>query len=212
MKRTCYVFGAGPAPLLPPEIAEQDIVIAADGGYLYTKGAGIHADAIIGDFDSLGSVPEYKKNGPVVIRLPKEKDDTDMYAALKFGLERGYELFRIFGGMGGRFDHTLANIQCLAFLLSHGARGFLHSGDTVVTAANTEIYLAPQEKGVISVFAFGGAVEGVCLRGLKYELENAVLTPDFPLGVSNEFIGKRVIIGMDRGSLLIVYPAGTKEI
>ena len=211
MMPICFVFGAGPPPDCPPEISAQDIVIAADGGYLYTQSAGIRADAVVGDFDSLGGVPEHRPDGPFVMQLPKEKDQTDTFAALKYGQERGFKCFHIYGGVGGRLDHTLANIQCLTFLLNHGARGYLHDRDTVATALKTGVWLAPRESGVISVFALGGSAEGVCLRGFKYELEDAALTTDFPLGVSNEFIGQSAYVGVERGNLLIIYPTGTQE-
>lgn len=211
MTPNCHVFGAGPPPICPPKISEEDLVIAVDGGYLYTQSAGLGVDVIIGDFDSLGSVPEHGADGPLVIRLPMEKDQTDMFAALGYGLERRFRCFHIFGGAGGRIDHTLANIQCLAFLLNQGARGYLHGYDTIITALRGEIWLAPREEGVISVFALGGPAEGVYLRGLKYELDNAELATDFPLGISNEFTGKAAYIGARRGDLLLVYPTGTKE-
>lgn len=211
MRPVCHVFGAGSPPNIPPEINGLDIVIAADGGYIYTQDAGIRVDAIIGDFDSLGSVPEQGTCKPAVIRLPVEKDQTDMLAALVHGLERGFTRFNLYGGMGGRFDHTLANIQCLAFLLSQGARGYLHGEGVVITALRGGLRLARRETGIISVFALGGPAEGVCLRGLKYGLEHAALSPDFPLGVSNEFIGQPAHISAERGDLLIVYPTGTQE-
>jgi len=212
MTPICFVFGAGPPPDAPPEIAEHDFVIAADGGYLYTQSAGIPTRIVIGDFDSLGSDPGDLKDNPLVLRLPKEKDQTDTLAALKCGLERGFKVFHIYGGVGGRIDHTLANIQCLAYLLNHGARGYLHDGDVIITALRAGVWIAPRGDGVISVFALGGTADGVCLRGLKYELDNVRLHTDYPLGVSNEFIGRPAYIGTERGDLLVIYPSGTAEI
>ena len=149
---------------------------------------------------------------PLVVRLPKEKDQTDTFAALWYGLEWGFTCFHIYGGTGRRFDHTMANIQCLAYLLNHGARGYLYNENTVVTALRTEVWLTPcVSGGIVSVFAIGGPAEGVCLRGLKYGLENVTLSTDFPLGVSNEFTGRTAYIGVERGDLLVTYPAGTQE-
>ena len=210
--QACYVFGAGPPPAHPPDIAEGDLVIAADGGYLFTKKARLRTDVIIGDFDSLSGAPDHEEDAPVVVRLPKEKDQTDTFAALCYGLEQGFKVFYIYGGMGGRIDHTLANIQCLAFLLDQGARGYLHDDETVMTAVCSQLQFAPRGTGIVSVFALGGPAQGVCLHGLKYELENVMLTPDFPLGVSNEFIGQPAHISVERGKLLVIYPAGAQEL
>ena len=193
-------------------ISKHDMVIAADGGYLYTQRAGIRADVIIGDFDSLGGIPGHEAGEPHIIRLPKEKDQTDTLAALQYGLERGFSHFCIYGGAGGRLDHTIANVQCLVFLLKHGARGYLFNDYTVATAIETELKLAPRDDGIISVFAIGGPAGGVSLRGLKYELDDVTLTPDFPLGISNEFIGQSSCISVKQGSLLVIYPAGTHEL
>ena len=211
-KPVCYIFGAGQPPACPPETGAGDLVVAADGGYAWTQAAGIRTDVVIGDFDSLGHVPELSGDGPVVVSLPAEKDETDTLAALRYGLERGFRCFHIYGGTGGRLDHTVANIQCLVYLAVRGARGYLHDRDTVLTAFGGEILLAARLHGTISVFALGGPAEGVWLRGLKYELENAVLTPDFPLGGSNAFTGQPASIKSERGVLLVVYPAGTQEL
>ena len=109
-------------------------------------------------------------------------------------------------------DHTLANIQCLGFLVNNGARGYLHDDSTVITAFKGEIWLAARSRGVVSIFTLGDYAEGVWLRGLKYELTNALLTCDFPIGVSNEFTGVPVQIKAERGILLAVYPDGTREL
>ena len=213
-KPACFVFGAGQPPPRPPRITARDLVVAADGGYAYAKKAGVRVDALIGDFDSLEPIPASGMgDGELIVRrLPKEKDKTDMLAALEYGLERGYDRFHIYGGAGGRLDHTLANIQCLSYLVGHGARGYLHDGGTTLTAFEGEIWLSARKRGIVSVFALGEAAEGVWLSGLKYELENARLTCDMPLGVSNAFTGLPVKIKVERGALLVIYPSGTKEI
>lgn len=211
-KPVCHIFGAGQPPARAPVIAARDLVVAADGGYAWTQAAGIRADVVIGDFDSLDPAPELSGGDPLVLRLPAEKEETDTLAAIQYCLERGFRSFHIYGGTGGRLDHTVANIQCLGYLAHRGARGYMHDGDTILTAFDGEILLAARRHGTISVFALGGPAEGVWLRGLKYELENAVLAPDYPLGVSNAFTGQPVLIKVERGILLAVYPAGTREL
>ena len=210
-KPLCFVFGAGQPPVRPPVIAEHDLVIAADGGYTYTQQAGIRTDILVGDFDSLSVCPNQKEDGLLIQRLPKEKDQTDLLVALQCGLERGYTSFHIYGGTGGRLDHTLANIQCLIYLVNHNARGYLYDSDVVVTALMGEIWLAARQDGIVSVFALGEYADGVYVNGLKYELDNRRLSYDFPLGVSNEFTGRPVHIKAERGVLAIVYPVGTFE-
>lgn len=190
-----------------------DLVIAADGGY--AQEFGCNPDVVIGDFDSLGFVPEAEN----VQVYPKQKDDTDMMLAVKLGLEKGYREFVLLGGIGGRLDHTLANVQTLAYLHTHGASGVLKGDKTDLyligasakaAADNTsdsegKITFPADTKGILSVFSYGDNTEQVMIRGAEYEIQNASLTDSFPLGVSNSFIGKEVTISVGKGRLLIVH-------
>lgn len=197
----CYIIGANCAKIsLLKE--EGDLIIAADGGYNAAINSGIEADVVLGDFDSLGFVP----SGREVITLPVQKDDTDTLYAVKLGLTRGFKNFYIYGGMGGRTDHTLANIQTLGFIAENGGRGYLVSKNEVLTVIkNSELAFKKAAKGTVSVFAFGGRAEGVNINGLLYELENMSLEPTIPLGVSNSFKGVPSKIEVKKGSLLILF-------
>ena len=104
----CYLVGAGRlcGPHFSPE--KEDLVIAADGGYTHLQELGIRTDLLIGDMDSLsGAVPE----GVRVLPFKPEKNDTDMALSAAYALTEGFQRIRIYGGSGGRFDHTLANLQ-----------------------------------------------------------------------------------------------------
>lgn len=200
--KTCYIVGAGErtADLIAP--APGDLVIAADGGYTWLRDMGVEPDLIVGDFDSLGEPP----TGANVLRLAKEKDETDVWAAVGLARERGYRSFRLYGCTGGRFDHTLANLQVLCALARRGEEGRLY-GDTWIAAAftNGALGFPAGMEGIVSVLAQDNTVEGVTLEGLKYPLTDAVLHNDFPLGVSNEFTGSSAKVGVKCGTLLVVW-------
>ena len=159
---------------------------------------------VVGDFDSLEKEPSH----PNIVRCPVEKDDTDMMLAVKQGLERGYTSFLINGGLGGRLDQTIANIQILAYIAERNARGILTGNDVNVTAIkNSAMQISRGEKqnGTVSIFSAGDIAEGVTLKGLKYPLENAVITSDYPIGVSNEFIGETAVVSVTSGILIIMW-------
>ena len=40
-------------------------------------------------------------------------------------------------------------------------------------------------------------------RGLKYSLQDATVNMEFPIGISNEFIGQESMISVKEGMLLI---------
>ncbi len=202
----CYLLGAGPLYGYEVKKRPQDMLIAADGGYVHAQRLGVVPDVLLGDFDSLGHVPSRRD----CLVLPQEKDDTDMIAAARLGIEKGYRYFCLLGGTGGRIDHTLANIQLLAFLAEKGARGWLAAEQNIVTLLNQgEICYPSGLRGYVSVLAYGQEAR-VSLEGLKYVLKNAVLTPAFPLGTSNEFLGTPARIAVKKGSVLIIYPRTAK--
>ncbi len=201
-EKRCIIVGAGDFFGLSLTPGKEDLIIAADAGYDRLISLQITPDLTVGDFDSRGRAPE---EGPVV-KLPRIKDDTDLGAAVKIGLERGFLDFRIFGGTGGRFDHTMANIQLLAHIAEEGGRGFLYGKGMVMTVIhNGAISLGPAESGTVSVFSLSDRSEGVNISGLFYELKDGVLTNTFSLGVSNEFIGEKAGISVRKGFLLVTW-------
>ena len=203
----CYIFGAGEG--LPKSFRRKkdDIVIAADAGIKNLEKLRIKPDIAVGDFDSLGFVPDCDE----IIKHPVMKNDTDMRLAVKTGFENGYTKFMLYGGAGGRPDHTFANIQTLTYIVRHGGQGFLDlCGFTATVITDGELSFKKGEKGTVSVFSLSEAVRNVDLKGLLYPLENATIESGFPLGVSNEFTGEKALIKIGRGTALVIWQGGTE--
>lgn len=184
-----------------PQPQKDDLIIAADAGYLYLEKIGTEPDILLGDFDSM-KLPEDKE----VLVYPVMKDDTDTMLAIKLGFEKGYTEFIIFGGFGGkRTDHTVANLQSLAYIAEHGGKGTLIGDNEFFTVIKESAITLDEKVKGFSVFAYGGKAEGVSIKGSLYDVENAELTPFFPLGVSNKPNPATVAISVKKGCLLIVY-------
>ena len=197
----CIIFCAAgfDAPVEP--LQKDDFIIAADGGLMHTEKLGIQPHEILGDFDSLGHVPEGANVFPV------EKDDTDAMLAVRRGLSLGYREFVLYGSLDGpRLDHTIANFQTLQFLADRGAVGYLAGTDYLVTVVKEGSISFPAGcTGTVSVFCLGKDAEGVTLEGLYYPLEDGTLSAGFPLGVSNHFTGEPSRITVTQGSLLVLW-------
>jgi len=196
-----WIVGAGEFSGPLPPAGPGDLTIAADAGYRALIRLGVKADRVVGDFDSLGEVPAR----PGVEVHPAEKDETDMMLAVRSALEAGYREIRIYGGLGGRLDHSVANLQALVHIARRGARGWLIGQDAAVTAvADGELRFSEEAEGIVSVFAFDGAAHGVTLEGLKYPLTDYIMTADNPIGVSNEFTGVPSRVAVRRGALIVM--------
>lgn len=202
MNKKCYIVGAGDNSGTNFTKKDNELVIAVDGGLQILQDMNIIPDIIIGDFDSLGYVPD----GENVIKHEIKKDDTDTMLAVKYAIENGYNDIEIFGGTGGRIDHTIANLQTMLFASQKGVSiKMIDATNEYVVITDSDIELMePKGKG-LAVFAMGGIASGVNIRNAEYMAENITLKPDNPMGVSNSFIGKKVEISVDNGSLLIIY-------
>lgn len=202
MKHVCYIIGAWHGEQARISPAADDFVIAADGGYAALTSLGVTPNLVVGDFDSLGYVPQAEE----VIQHPVMKDDTDMMLAVKLGLQRGYRNFVMLGSVGGRLDHTLANLQTLLYLAEHDARGVLYGENTVITAVRNDT-LTVSGTGTISVFCLSGEAKGVTEEGLLYSLSDATMVSGYPIGVSNEFLDGPGKISVRDGSLIVLWSA-----
>ncbi|MBR2343605.1 MAG: thiamine diphosphokinase [Clostridia bacterium] len=198
--KTCYIVGAGDFTL-PFTPSEDDLVIAADGGYAALSSHGIRCDLLIGDFDSLSSIP----SGIELLRFPVEKDDTDTALAYREGVRRGYTDFTVLGGVGGRDDHTFANLSLLLAARTAGHRMTLIGERMRAFVIKDEsISISGRDGQTVSVFALGGDAVGVTLRGLYYPAENITLTSATALGVSNHLVGECAEVSVESGAVLVM--------
>ncbi len=184
-----------------PPPGEGDLLLCADRGYLQAKKQGLSPALTVGDFDSLpGTVaPE-----GAVLRLPREKDDTDTAVCLREGRCRGYRSFWVGGGLGGRLDHTLANLQLSAACALRGERLVLWDALNRAEVLPPGDWRLPAREGrKLSLLAWTPRVEGVTLTGARWPLAEAVLEQHIPLGVSNEWTAPEARLSFRQGLLLV---------
>ena len=199
--RVC-IFGAGDYHGEGASLCEGAFVIAADGGYRYATEAGFTPSLAIGDFDSLGEIPH---NIPVK-QYPVEKDDTDMALAVKEAIAMGADEIVMLASLGGRLDHTLANITLLHALAKEGIAAYLVGRGECLTVLHTGETLSFEavDEGILSLFSLSDEAT-VTIEGLQYPLDRGVLTRERALGVSNHFIGQAARVTLHRGELLFVW-------
>ena len=196
---TCYIVCALDCDLdFKPD--SSDYVIGADRGCLTLVKNQIKPSIVIGDFDSYTG--EIKCES--IIKYPVKKDFTDSALAIEFALSKGYKKIIIYGAIGGMLDHTLANIALIANYTEKGIDiSFVDGGNIAFALHNEKVVFDKNAKGRISVFSYTDTSLGVTEKGLLYEVDNVVLENRIPLGVSNEFIGKKSGISVENGTLIV---------
>lgn len=204
----CYIVGAGVFEVMfSPK--EDDLVIAADGGFTHLKNHGIRCDLLLGDFDSIDSLPQDVER----MTYPVEKDFTDTALALYEGERRGYKDFVILGGTGGREDHTFANYCLLSEAIERGIRAKIVSKNNTAFMIKNEKALVKCDTGChFSAFAFGDVAHGVTIKGLYYEASDIGLSPSCHLTVSNIFKDSKAEVSVREGALLVIVESHTAEI
>ncbi len=184
-------------------IEKDDLVICADTSFAKAISENVKIDLIIGDFDTASPVP--LPHGIPVLKFPVEKDDTDTMLAIKQAAKRGFTQITVAGGLSGRLDHTYANIQSLAYGAQNSLDILITDGEnTAFIMRPGEILLEKKEGFSLSLFSYEDKIQGLCLDGVKYPVQNAVITNSFPLGVSNEITAECARISFVKGLLLII--------
>lgn len=197
----CLIIGASKEVSFPQKAVPNDLVIVCDGGYKNYDISNHQVDYIIGDFDSLGFIPGLQN----VIVLPTEKDDTDVFYAVKFGISKGYKCFEIYSALGGEIDHLLGNIQVLNYLKERNLEGILIGNEYNIELIKNEKRIIEPQKGKISLLSYSKVCLGVTIKNLKYELNNESLSNDNPIGIRNEFIDKKAEIEVKSGTIIMIY-------
>lgn len=202
MKDFCAIVSGGTfSPL--DEIENAAFVIACDKGYAYAAQGGIVPDLFVGDCDSYtGSLPEAIPS----LELPKEKDDTDTMAAIRYAVQHGYREIVLYCALGGRLDHLLGNIQAAAFAVKHGARvKITDQNNTLYLMQNAEITFPKRPGFSLSMLSVTDTCTQVTIRGAKYPLQDATISNAFPIGVSNEWESDSVEICVGSGILMLIF-------
>lgn len=199
MKNRCVIVGSMNVDSRIQDYLEDSFVIAADGGLLNLERSNITPDLILGDFDSLGFEPE----GENVIKYPVKKNDTDMMLAVKKAIDLGYKEIVIFGGCGGRLDHTLANINTMVYALEKGANISILDSQNDMYITDDALRLSRRDKDNISLFAIEEKAV-VDIEGAKYSGKNIVISNNTTLGVSNSFADDEVKISVVEGTILVI--------
>lgn len=202
-KKRCVIVGGAPIGdygRVKAYLSDNDDVICCDSGLRHREGLGVEPTLIVGDFDS----HENPHADVETIVLPREKDDTDTFYAVKEAVNRGYDEFLLVGVIGGRLDHTLANLSILYYLDTIGKTAIAVDDYSEVEVVSTSATVDDSYL-YFSLLNLSGEAEGITITGAKFPLENGSVTCDYQYAVSNEPLkGQIAQITIERGRLLLI--------
>ena len=199
-----YVFTGGEIyhQYIEERPEEGDLVISADAGYRNATLMGVHTNILIGDFDSLGHIPD---DVDEVMQLPPEKDLTDTQVAVDVAIEKGADEIVIVGSTAGRLDHALSNLAILEKYWGNRIPMYIVNGQNRVRFIRNSGFIVVRSKyKYFSIIVADEKIKGVSIDGAKYPLVNQTMTRIHQYAVSNEIVKNAALINVKKGGLYII--------
>jgi len=194
-------------PIHDDIVRGAETIICADGGANTAIAHGWRPDVVVGDMDSIapGVLADLEAHGCALKRYPSRKDETDLELALMEAIQRGATDIALLGVIGGRADHTIANLLLLTLPLLSGARVRIIDGDAEIALVRDRLSIHGRIGDTVSLIPIRGDARGVTTEGLEWELNEATLAFGYARGVSNVLTAPTASITIREGLLLTTH-------
>ncbi|MBE7434384.1 MAG: thiamine diphosphokinase [Anaerolineales bacterium] len=207
------IFANGSLPNLEKARAllrPDDFILCADGGTRHALDLGLTPNIVIGDLDSVTYEErrKMKEMGVEVLEFSRDKNETDLELAINHALTLNSSQILILAALGGRMDHTLANITLLSNLQLATFNIRLTDGVEELFFCRDQAQVQGRSGDIVSLIPWGGEVTGVFTENLRWHLHHETLYPDKTRGISNEMTTDVATVTVDSGLLLIVHTIG----
>ena len=190
-------------------VRDGDLILGADGGAAHALARGLVPHTVIGDMDSLSGADQaaLAARGCHFVEHPRAKDETDLELALTHAAQEGAQEIIVLGALGGRLDHTLANLLLLTVPVLAGVSVRITGGqeEILVLRSGERVALEGKPGDLVSLLPLGGDARGVRTRGLTWALRGETLRFGFSRGVSNEMMASTACVEVETGYLLVVH-------
>lgn len=188
------------------EYFDEAYIIACDGGVRHCRAMMIMPNIMVGDFDSANreDAQFFENLGVLKSEYPVRKDKTDMEIAIDLAIEKESDEIYIVGGLGSRFDHSLANVHILLRPMRLGIRACLLDEHNIITLVEDSIDIFGEEGQTVSLIPLTTEVKGITTENLDYALDDFTMEIGHSLGVSNVMTGDVATISVKEGILILI--------
>ena len=192
--------------IIKQNLDENDIIICCDGGIRYAFQEGILPHYILGDLDSseFPMIQFFELKGVIFKKFPAKKDQTDMEICIDFAISLKVTEILILGGIGTRFDHSLANAHILMKALNSNVFARILDEHNEIMLLKNEIDILGKKGDLISLLPLSTKVLGITTKGLEYPLNDYTMEIGTSLGISNVMIDETAHISVKSGYLFVI--------
>jgi thiamine pyrophosphokinase len=199
-------------PMLEPPLTAlaarlADLVVCVDGGARQALALGLRPDVVVGDMDSMEPAlrERLEEEGVQLVGYPCRKDETDLELAVKYALAKGATELILLAALGGRIDHTLANLMLLASPDLGEVRVRIIEGNQELFLVKKEAVIEGMPGDTVSLLPLTADAVGIYTEGLEYPLQDGVLKFGAARGVSNVLLASKGRVRLADGLLLVVH-------
>jgi len=195
---------------LKKQLKSADIIICADGGTSHANHLGLTPDYIIGDFDSIHSeiLTHFKQKKEVTIIEDHNQEKTDLELAISLAETLDPKEISIYGALGRRIDHTLANLYSLTKIESNVKTRIIDKTNTVELIDKPE-NIQGKKDDVISIIPISH-MKDFLLTGFKWNVDHIDTKPGW-FGVSNRLQESNASVSFSDGKFLLVRVKSDEE-
>lgn len=188
------------------EYFDEAFIIACDGGVKHCRNMMLIPDVMIGDFDSANvqDADFFRNQGVPKLEYPVKKDKTDMELAVGYAIEKDADEIYILGGLGRRFDHSLANVHILLSPIRKGIKACLLDEHNIITLVEDNIEILGEKGQTLSLIPFTTKVSGITTKNMEYPLTDASMEIGSSLGVSNVMTEDTAYLSVKEGIIILI--------
>jgi len=182
---------------------DADLIICADGGANIARDLNITPNYIIGDLDSIKStvLQDFTDEGNTEIIKDTDEEKTDLELALSLAETLNPVEINIFGAIGDRIDHTLANIMCLNYI-KPGIKSKIVDEKNTIELVENSIEIEGDKNNIVSIVPLTDVL-GLNYNGLKWLVKDKNTKFGW-FGISNRLSENKANISLKKGKILVI--------
>lgn len=185
-------------------------LVAVDGGCSFFTVSGLMPDFVIGDLDSVKTIPRRIRESAELIRFPINKDKTDLQLAVEYALDLKASRIDIINPEVGQVDHFLGNLMLL------GAAGKNRKAATraeirIVNVDYEILWLHDSRRSFVncvgdrlSVLPMSAAIKLTC-RGTEYATDRLRIKRGHTRSLRNRITARRSTVDVEGEALVVHY-------
>ncbi len=184
-------------------------LVAVDGGCRFFRAVGMTPDVIIGDIDSVSSIPSQFHEKSQLLIYPRDKNKTDLQLALEYCVSEKSRAVDIVSPGVGEVDHFLGNVMLLG--LFDKLSGVSTKPKIRIVSADYEILWVHDSRRSfsdcvgdrLSVIPMSATIRLTC-RGTEFTADRIRIAQGHSRGLRNQITAQRASVGIE-GKALVVH-------